>query len=1042
MILIQSYSRAESNPKLLEFEGFEGVFKIEAGEIYTGSKIPEKLKVEDVYQEILSLKDSNKEEDQIQFINQLKLLTEVEELELSSNFAEDYLISKIQDRQVSFKVRKKALYTLVNWGKVRKQNALDWVTNHFSENEQTALVGEISNWVDSDEKYKQDFIYDFVYRFLTEHIEQNVQFSFQSIVFNMLNKNEDLEKYVILIAGENKNAKVIGHLLKDKTIEQLREFSYSVLKDITSVYMNQNRVRSLRGEDLEFFFLYLTEKQKSWVAPEQFETVSFQRLDGGQKDVFAQYIVEYLNQSEVENLEPFIFNILNKNKDFEEYVILIAVKNKNVKVIDYLLKDKTIEQLREFSHTSLGDIMPFYMNQNRVQSLRGEDLEFVFLYLEKEQESWVTPEQFKTVSFQRLNGDRKDVFAEYIAEYLNQSEVYSLDSWVLEVYFPLLKDKQKEWVDMEKFNKLAEDKRQELASDLSRSIVQSLQGEDLEFFFLYFTPRQENWVKPEQFKTVSFQRLDGDRKDIFAQYIAEYLNQSEVYSLDSWVLEVYFPLLKDKQKEWVDMEKFNKLAEDKRQELASYLGRSIVQSLQGKDLEFFFLYLTEKQKNWVTPEQFETVSLQRLNGDRKDVFAEYIAEYLNQDEIESLEESDLEFFLPYLTSEQINWITLEQFKTLPSLGKEYDSVVRDLIRRLAPKLNQEEVQSLKEEDLKVFLPRLTKEQKDWVTLRQFSAVPNYERRELAEYFNKSIIQSLKGEDLKIFLPRLTKEQKNWITLRQFSAMPSYERRELAEYFNKSIVQSWKGEEDLDRLLPHLKDEQTDWITLEQFKTLPSIGKEYDPVVRDLIRKLAPKLNQEEVQNLEEEDLKVFLPHLTNEQKDWVTLRQFSTLPRYVRRKLAEYFNKSIVQSLKGEALDRLLPYLKDEQTDWITLEQFKTLPSIGKEYDPVVRDLIRKLAPNLNQEEVQNLEGEDLEVFLPHLIKEQKDWVTLRQFSAMPRYVRRELAEYFNKSIVQSLEREDLRILLPHLTSEQINWIDVEKRRIGYNLQKDFADVY
>ena len=223
----EGYSKAYSKPNLLEFERWEAHdFKVEAGEIYIRSKIPEELKVEDLYQEILSLKDSNKEEDQIQFINHLKLLTEVEELDLSEDFAVDYLNSKIKDKKVSFKVRKKSLYTLISFGEVKKQDILDWITNHFSENEQTVFVGEISNWIDSNEEYKQDFVDDFLHEFLKEHIEKNVSFSFQSVIFNILNNNIEVKESVLFRAvgrGDQAMAQFILDRGADIHAESYRE---------------------------------------------------------------------------------------------------------------------------------------------------------------------------------------------------------------------------------------------------------------------------------------------------------------------------------------------------------------------------------------------------------------------------------------------------------------------------------------------------------------------------------------------------------------------------------------------------------------------------------------------------------------------------------------------------------------------------------------------------------------------------------------------------------------------------------------------------
>ena len=156
-------SKAYLHPKLLEFESWKANdFKIEAGEIYTRSKIPEDLKVEDLLQEILSLKDSNKEEDQIQFINQLRSLTQIEGLELS---AENYLNSKIKDKKISFKIRKKALYVLFQlWMETKigvemiSEEGILSVLENFSLEEKTEILGEMSNWKNSIEGHRILFI--------------------------------------------------------------------------------------------------------------------------------------------------------------------------------------------------------------------------------------------------------------------------------------------------------------------------------------------------------------------------------------------------------------------------------------------------------------------------------------------------------------------------------------------------------------------------------------------------------------------------------------------------------------------------------------------------------------------------------------------------------------------------------------------------------------------------------------------------------------------------------------------------------------------
>ena len=585
----QGHSRAYSNPKLLEFERQEGDFTIEAGETHKQSKIPEELKVENLFQEILSWKDSEKEEDQIQFIDHLKSLPKLEELGLSEDFAENYLKSKIKDRQMPFKLRKKALYTLISLGKrkITNEDILSLMTHHFSENEQKAIVGEISNWIDSNEYYKQDFILPFLYEFLKMYINKNVQFSFQSIIFNML-------------------------------------------------------------KDIELKILVLSEIPHP------------DKADSTDKRIIS-YLIDDINLEQVRNLDPNYFSLI----------------------------------------------------------------------------------------------------APYLAPQLSQAE------------------------------------------------VQSLEGRILSNFLKHFTRKQKKWVTFKQFREITYPaiRMKTEIAPYLAPYLAPQLSQAEVQSLKVEDLEAILPHLTEEQKDWVTLKQFRELPHYRRYKLVEHFNKAIVQSLQ-----------------------------------------------------------DL-FIISKLTNKQKNWITLEQFKTLSPANKQHYPEIQDLIQKLAPKLNQEDVQSLEGEDLEAILPHLTEEQKKWVTFKQFREITYpaiHIKKEIAPYLSPQLsqaeVQSLKVEDLEVILPHLTEEQKDWVTLKQFRELPHYRRYKLVEHFNKAIVQSLQ---DLF-IISKLTDKQKNWITLEQFKTLSSSDKQHYPGIQDLIQKLAPKLNQEEVQSLEGEDLEVLFPHLRDE----------------------------------------------------------------------------------------------------------------------------------------------------------------------------------
>ena len=273
----------------------------------------------DLSKEILSLKDSKKEEDQIQFINHLKLLIEIEALNLPEDFAENYLKSKIRNKQVSFKVRKKALYTFISWDKVEdlEEQVLSWITDHFSENEQVEIVGEISNWIKSDELNKRFFIFYFLCEFLEAHIGKNVQFSFQSIVFNILGNNIELKIEILLTfpgfdKASSSDKRVINYLIESIDLEQIRESTYynRFVEYIHNIFpsLNKKLFQKLTGDAFVYLYSFFKEIHKNWVTLKQFLTIPDHEVRV--KKELAPYLAPKLNQSEVQSLEGKDLKIL------------------------------------------------------------------------------------------------------------------------------------------------------------------------------------------------------------------------------------------------------------------------------------------------------------------------------------------------------------------------------------------------------------------------------------------------------------------------------------------------------------------------------------------------------------------------------------------------------------------------------------------------------------------------------------------------------------------------------------------------------------
>ena len=145
-----TYSRADEKLDLWEFEGVKPKdIQIKAGEIHKPKIVSSSVTVRSLYEPILSLKDSRKEEDQIKFLDNLIIVSQIKELGLSQEYVEGHLDFIIKTKGFSFKVRKQAFYILIEFAlqerKVHVQSILHQASS-FSKTEVTSLIGEMSNW--------------------------------------------------------------------------------------------------------------------------------------------------------------------------------------------------------------------------------------------------------------------------------------------------------------------------------------------------------------------------------------------------------------------------------------------------------------------------------------------------------------------------------------------------------------------------------------------------------------------------------------------------------------------------------------------------------------------------------------------------------------------------------------------------------------------------------------------------------------------------------------------------------------------------------
>ncbi len=170
------YSRAYSRLQLLKFEAVPlGGVKISPGEIPALRKAHPELSILSLYEPVLLLEKSTKDEDQIQFLNNLLTMRQIKELNLSDQYVDNHLNFVMQNKNFSFKVRKKAFYILIEYSLIeyslieysltieppqkttRHISFLEEKTSLFSEKEKEALIGEMSNWKNAV-GYRKEFI--------------------------------------------------------------------------------------------------------------------------------------------------------------------------------------------------------------------------------------------------------------------------------------------------------------------------------------------------------------------------------------------------------------------------------------------------------------------------------------------------------------------------------------------------------------------------------------------------------------------------------------------------------------------------------------------------------------------------------------------------------------------------------------------------------------------------------------------------------------------------------------------------------------------
>ena len=218
------YSRAYDLPDLLEFEWQgERHFEIHPGGLYSSRIASESLSVRGLYEEVLSWRDSEKEEEQIKFINQLVQIQGTPELDISFNEAVGYLRSKIKNKALSFPLRKAGLFAMIElaeekWSEGSVLNsyyesflkALD----HFSPKEERLIWGEISNWSRGWNKRRRAFVNGLLFRGSVEQRQAILHSSRWVLILDIEARYGELNNTALIEAVFDDGKKMLEDLLK------------------------------------------------------------------------------------------------------------------------------------------------------------------------------------------------------------------------------------------------------------------------------------------------------------------------------------------------------------------------------------------------------------------------------------------------------------------------------------------------------------------------------------------------------------------------------------------------------------------------------------------------------------------------------------------------------------------------------------------------------------------------------------------------------------------------------------------------------------
>ena len=215
------FSLAYDRPALYEFSDimFDSSLKIKPGKIHPPQKADKNLNTRSIYNYVLSLRASDKEQYQIQFTKQLIPFVKLKAISFEE--AKTYLKRKIENKSFSFSLRKLSFFTLIELYEFLEVKLsykdIIYFLNQFSNKEQKNITGEMSNWREGNNINKKKFIIGLTIK----RPEQEIMSILHSKALDPIVREPTA--YMLIWAAKKGYKNVLEYLIEKKSMDLNKE---------------------------------------------------------------------------------------------------------------------------------------------------------------------------------------------------------------------------------------------------------------------------------------------------------------------------------------------------------------------------------------------------------------------------------------------------------------------------------------------------------------------------------------------------------------------------------------------------------------------------------------------------------------------------------------------------------------------------------------------------------------------------------------------------------------------------------------------------